>query len=203
MKKVFTGVLFSTLSLLLVGAMTAGAAGTLPGDTNQDGSVSCSEATERTTAHFERMDANDDSLMTMAEFEAGTTKNFEAMDSDKSGMVDVQEYLVTWCGAPTKEVKPAKKATKANKHSLHKNMDANKNGKVTSEECVAFWTVRFADIDDNKDDTITKTEFDTKVVEWFSISDVDKDGSVTTVEFTDRWVGKCQAEQLKKAMSRN
>jgi Ca2+-binding EF-hand superfamily protein len=202
MKKVFTGVLFSTLSLLLVGTMTAGAAGTLPGDTNLDGAVSCSEATQRATAHFNRMDADNDSFMTMAEFEAGTTKNFEAMDSDKSGMVDVQEYLVTWCGAPAKDAKPAKKATKGNKHSLHKNMDANKNGKVTSEECVAFWTVRFADIDGNNDNTISKDEFDKNVVEWYSIVDVNKDGSVTTVEFTDRWVGACQAEKLKKSLSK-
>jgi len=200
MKKVFTGVLFSTLSLLLVGVMTAGAAGTLPGDTNQDGAVSCSEATQRTTAHFDRMDADDDSSMTMAEFEAGTTKNFEAMDSDKSGMVDVQEYLVTWCGAPAKDIKPAKKAAKGNKHSLHKNMDANKNGKVTSEECVAFWTVKFAENDGDKNGSLTKEEFDTKVVEWYSIADVNKDGSVTTVEFTDRWVGACQAEKLKKSL---
>jgi len=202
MKKVFTGVLFTTLSLLLVGVMTAGAASTLPGDTNQDGAVTCSEATQRATAHFDRMDADDDSFMTMAEFEAGTAKNFEVMDSDKSGMVDVQEYLVTWCGTPSKDVKPAKKAIKGNKHSLHKNMDANKNGKVTSEECVAFWTVRFADFDGNNDGSITKDEFDTKVVEWYSIMDVNKDGSVTTVEFTDRWVGACQAEKMKKSLSK-
>jgi Ca2+-binding EF-hand superfamily protein len=197
MKRVFTGITFLSLSLLLVGILSAFAAGTpstLPGDTNQDGAISCGEATQRATAHFDRVDADDDSLMTMAEFETGTSKNFEAMDTDKSGMVEAQEYLVTWCGAPSTDAKPAKKATKGNKHSLHKNMDSNKNGKVTSDECVAFWTVRFADIDGNKDGSITKAEFDTKVVEWYSIIDVNKDGSVTTVEFTDRWVGPCQAE---------
>lgn len=201
MKRVATGAMFFTLCLLLAGTLSAAAAGNLPGDANQDGSISCSEATQHATEHFDRMDADDDSRMTMAEFEAGTAKNFEAMDADKSGMVDVQEYLVTWCGAPGNDAKPVKKAAKGNKNSLRKNMDANKNGKVTKEECVAFWTVRFADIDGNKDDSITMNEFDTKVVEWFSISDVNKDGSVTTVEFTDRWVGKCQAEQLKKAMN--
>jgi len=81
-------------------------------------------------------------------------------------------------------------------------MDANKDGKVTSDECVVFWTVRFADIDGNNDGSITKDEFDTKVVEWYSIIDVNKDGSVTTVEFTDRWVGTCQAEKLKKSLSK-
>jgi Ca2+-binding EF-hand superfamily protein len=109
-------------------------------------------------------------------------------------MVDVQEFVVTWCGTPPKDTKPSKKVTPASKHSLHKTMDSNKNKKVTADECIVFWSVRFAENDGNKDGAITKAEFDTKVVEWFSITDVDKDGSVTTLEYMDRWVGPCQAE---------
>jgi hypothetical protein len=67
---------------------------------------------------------------------------------------------------------------------------------------VAFWAVRFADIDGNKDGSISKNEFDKKVVEWYSIAGVDKDDSVNTTEFTNRWVGTCQAEKLKKSLSK-
>jgi len=74
---------------------------------------------------------------------------------------------------------------------------------VSVGECVTFRTVRFAENDTNKDGAITKAEFDKKVVEWYSIISVNKDGSVTTVEFTDRWVGTCQAEKMKKALSSN
>jgi Ca2+-binding EF-hand superfamily protein len=205
MKRVFAGIMFFTLSLLVASTLIAGAASTpatLPGDTDQDGSISCSEATQQTADLFGKMDANSDKQITMGEFEAGTTKNFEAMDADKNGMVNVQEYLVTWCGAPAKDAKSSIKTSQGKAKSIHKNMDTNKNGKVTVNECVTFWTVRFADNDANKDGSITKDEFDKKVVEWFSISDVNKDGSVTTVEFTDRWVGMCQAEKLKKSLSK-
>lgn len=201
MKEVFAGVIFSTVSLLLVAALSAGAAGTpstLPGDTNRDGAISCSEATQSTAVRFGKMDTNNDKQISMSEFEAGTSKNFEAMDTDKNGMVTVQEYVVTWCGALPKDTKTNKKANFGEKRPLHKMMDSNRNGEVTVDECVAFWTARFADIDGNKDGSISKDEFDKKVVEWYSISDVDKDGSVTTVEFANRWVGTCQAEKLKK-----
>ncbi|MFH1029149.1 MAG: hypothetical protein V1791_14190 [Pseudomonadota bacterium] len=200
MKRVFIGIMFSTLSLLVAGTLIAGAA-TLPADTDQDSSVSCSEATQQTADRFGKMDANKDKQITMAEFEAGTTKNFEAMDADKNGMVNVQEYVVTRCGAPPKDAKPSKKAAQGDKKSLHKMMDSNRDTKVSVDECVTFWTVRFAENDANKDGAISKAEFDKKVVEWYSIIDVNKDGSVTTVEFTDRWVGTCQAEKMKKSLS--
>jgi Ca2+-binding EF-hand superfamily protein len=204
MKRVFTGGMFFTLSLLIIGALSAGAAGTpsaLPGDADQDGAISCNEAKQRATDRHNSMDANQDGSITMGEFEAGTTKNFEAMDSDKNGMVDVKEYVVFWCGAPPKEAKTSKKSTHGGKHSLHKKMDSNRNGKVTGDECLAFWTVRFAEIDGNKDASIAKDEFGNKVVEWYSETDVNKDGSLTLTENTDYWVGTCQAEKMKKALS--
>ncbi|MDD2319962.1 MAG: hypothetical protein PHO83_07930 [Geobacteraceae bacterium] len=204
MKTVFIGRIFLALALLLLGALSAAAAGTpaaLPGDADQDGAISCSEAAQQSAARFDRMDTNKDLVMTITEFEAGTSVNFEAMDADKNSMVDMQEYIITWCGAPPKETKPSQKATRSDNKPLHKSMDSNKNQKVTSDECVAFWTVRFAAIDENKDGSITKDEFGKKVIEWYSITDVNKDGSVTTVEYTDRWVGKCQADQIKKSMS--
>ncbi len=196
--------MFTTLSLLLIGALSAGAAGTpssLPGDSNQDGTISCSEATQQTADRFGKIDTNSDNQITMDEFEAGTTKSFEARDADKNGMVNIQEYLVTRCGAPSKDAKSSKKATQEIKRSLFKSMDSNKSGKVSSDECVTFWTARFVDNDANKDGQITKDEYDKKVVEWFSIIDVNKDGSVTTTEFTDRWVGTCQAEKMMKTLS--
>lgn len=204
MKRVFCGVTLFTLTLLLASAISAGAAGTpstLPGDTNQDGSLSCSEATEKSAELFGKMDANSNKQITMGEFEAGTSKNFEAMDADKNGMVNVQEYLVSWCGATPKDAKSSQKTSQRKAKSLHKNMDTNKDGKVSVDECVTFWTIRFADNDANKDGSLSKGEFDKKVVEWFSISDVNKDGSVTTVEFTDRWVGTCQTEKAIKPLS--
>ncbi|MGA7826736.1 MAG: EF-hand domain-containing protein [Geobacteraceae bacterium] len=200
MKKVFTGAMFTTLSLLLIGTLSAGAACTpsaLPGDTDQDGSVSCSEAKQQAADRFVKMDTNKDKQLTMAEFQAGTTKNFEAMDKDKNGMVDMQEYLIAWCGPAPKVAKTSKKAAHGIKQSMFKSMDANKDGKVTSDECVAFWTIRFADIDGNKDGKISKEEFNKNVMKWFSIVDANKDGSVTATEFTSRWVGPCQAEKSK------
>lgn len=203
MKRVFTGATFATLSLLLIGTLSFSAAGTpstMPGDSNQDGAFSCSEAKQQTADRFDRMDTNKDKQITMAEFESGTTKNFEVMDTDKNGNIEIQEYLVAWCGIPPKATKPSKKAAKGNTRSLHKSMDVNKDGKVSSDECIVFWTIRFSDNDGNKDGAISKDEFDKKVVEWYSISDVNKDGSITITEFTNRWVGRCQAEQIKKSL---
>jgi hypothetical protein len=196
--------MFFTLSLLIIGALSAGAAGTpsaLPGDTDQDGAISCAEAKQTATDRHNRMDANNDGSITMGEFEAGTAKNFEAVDTDKSGMVNVKEYVVFWCGAPPKEAKTSKKSTHGGKHSLHKKMDSNRNRKVTGDECAVYWTAFFSDVDENKDGSITKDEFGKKMVERYSEMDVNKDGSVTLTEYADFWVGTCQAGKMKKALS--
>lgn len=203
MRRPITTGIFLTLSLLLAGALSAVAAGTpsaLPGDTNRDGAISCGELKQQAAERHDRMDANKDKSLTMGEFEAGITKNIEAMDTDKNGMVDVQEYVVYWCGAPSKDVKTPKKARHGSKQSLHRKMDANGNGKVTGDECTAFWTVMFTDVDANKDGLITRDEYGNKAVEWYSEFDVNKDGSVTITEYADYWVGTCKAEKMKKAL---
>lgn len=205
MKRVLTGGICFAFSLLFLGVLVAGAAGAAsaqPGDADQDGALSCTEAKQVTTDRFGKMDANQDQSMTMDEFEAGTAKNLEAMDADKSGMVDVKEYVTFWCGAPAKDAKAAKKTAHKGKKSLHAKMDANRNGKVTGDECVAFWSIRFSDVDASKDGLIATDEFGNKVVEWYAIADVDKDGSVTVTEYADYWVGKCQAEKMQKALKK-
>jgi Ca2+-binding EF-hand superfamily protein len=203
MRRPITTGIFLTLSLLLVGALSAGAAGTpaaQPGDTNQDGAISCGELKQQAAERHDRMDANKDKSLTMGEFEAGVAKNSETMDTDKNGMVDVQEYVTYWCGAPPKDAKTPKKASHRGKKPLFRKMDTNRNGKVTGDECVAFWTIQFSDIDANKDGSVTKDEYGNKAVEWYSEFDVNKDGSVTVTEYTDYWVGACKAEKMKKAL---
>jgi Ca2+-binding EF-hand superfamily protein len=193
------------LSLLISGTMGSAAAGApsgpLPGDADRDGAVSCSEAKQTTMDRFARLDINRDDSLFLEEFKEGTAKNFDAMDTDKNGMVDAKEYVIYWCAAPPKQLK-SKKMSHKKKQSLHKNMDFNRNGRVSADECVVFWTVRFSEIDENNDGFITRDEFGNKVVEWYSEMDVNKDGSVTITEYTDYWIGKCEAEKMKKALKR-
>jgi len=194
-----------TLFFLFIGVLDAGAADSKAapsGDSNGYKAVTCSEAQQKSTDRFGRYDGNKDTSMTMSEFDAGIRNNFDSMDTDKNGMVDVKEYVTYWCAAPPKDGKAPAKASKNTKKSMYRQMDANADGKVTYDECVVFWTIRFSDIDKNKDGSMNRDEFGNKAVEWYSEMDVNKDGSVTITEYTNYWVDKCQAKKMKKAVSK-
>jgi hypothetical protein len=73
---------------------------------------------------------------------------------------------------------------------------------VEPAECAAIWTIRFNDADDNKDGKLTRQEYTQSMIMWFGDMDVNKDSSVSVTEWTNYWVGKCQAEKMKKTLDK-
>lgn len=200
MEKVISrGLLFS---LCLLMATSAGAlAGTIQGDANQDGKLSCGEAKTQASDRFASMDTGKNKSLDMDEVEKGMTGIHKKMDTDGDRMVNVEEYLTYWCGAAPAET--SKKASaKGNTQPQFAKMDTNKDGSVSPAECMALWTIRFHDADDNKDGKLTGKEYTQSLIMWFGDMDANKNSSVTVTEWTSYWVGKCQAEKMKKSLDK-
>jgi hypothetical protein len=200
MEKVFSRGLFFSLCLLL--ATSAGVfAGTMQGDANTDGKLTCGEAKAQASARFASMDTGKNKALSMDEMEQGMTGIHKQMDTNRDGMVNVEEYVTYWCGAaPAEGVKKA--SAKGSTQPQFSKMDANKNGTVEPAECAAIWTIRFNDADDNKDGKLTRQEYTQSMIMWFGDMDVNKDSSVSVTEWTNYWVGKCQAEKMKKTLDK-
>jgi Ca2+-binding EF-hand superfamily protein len=202
MERVFSrGLLFSLC--LLLAASTGALAGSIQGDANRDGRLTCSEATAQSSERFGKMDTGKNKALSMDEMESGMTGIHKEMDTDRDGLVNVEEYLTYWCGAAPEAAATTGKATaKGSAKPLFKKMDANKDGSVSPAECVALWTVRFNDADSDKDGKLTAREYTQGLIMWFGDMDVNKDSSVTVTEWTSYWVGKCDAEKMKKALDK-
>lgn len=200
MEKVFSRGLFFSLCLLLA-TSTGAFAGTMQGDANEDGKLTCGEAKAQASNRFAAMDTGKNKSLNMDEMEKGMTGIHKEMDTDGDRSVNVEEYLTYWCGAAPAD--SAKKASaKCGKQPQFKTMDANKDGSVAPVECAALWTIRFNDADDNKDGKLTGHEYTQSLIMWFGDMDVNKNSSVTVTEWTSYWVGKCQAEKMKKALDK-
>lgn len=198
MERVFSRGLLFSLCLLL--ATSAGAlAGTMQGDANNDGKLTCGEAKALSSDRFSKMDTGRNKALSMDEMEAGMTGIHKAMDADGDKLVNVEEYLTYWCGAaPETTVKTGK----GNAKPQFKKMDTNNDGSISPAECVALWTVRFNDADSDNDGKLTPKEYTQSLIMWFGDMDVSKDSSVTVSEWNSYWVGKCEAEKMKKALDR-
>jgi Ca2+-binding EF-hand superfamily protein len=202
MKKVCVRSLLFSFCLLLAGAAGALATDTPPamqGDANKDGFMTCSEAKAFASERFTKMDANKNKSLSMNEMEEAMTSTHKEMDTDKDGLVNVEEMVTYWCGAAPKGKKAA---ARGNKQPQFRKMDKNNDGKLSVDECVAVWTVRFADADANKDGKVTKQEYVQSLIYWFADTDANRDSAITVSEWTNYWVGKCQAEKMKKSLSK-
>ncbi len=202
MKKISILGLSFSLGLLVVGALGVHAAepmACMQGDADRDGAISCGEAKSFATERFIGMDQNSDRRLNIDEMEAGMGGIHRAMDTDGSGLVDVREYVAYWCGDTPKK---GRSAVRGNKQPQFRKMDTNRDGTVSSGECVALWTVRFHDADDNHDGKLTAKEYVQSVIIWFADMDPNRDSEVTVSEWNNYWIGSCQTRKLKKTARR-
>ncbi len=202
MNKIFSLCLSFSLCLLLAGALDAGAAETaacMQGDADNDGSLTCSEAKNLASERFTAMDTSKNNALSMDEMETGMTAIHKVMDSNGDRLVNVQEYVTYWCGAAPKN---GGRSARGNKQPQFSKMDRNRDGKISTEECVALWTVRFRDADDNRDGKLTSREYVQSVIIWFADMDPNRDSAVTMSEWKSYWIGKCQAEKTRKSLGR-
>lgn len=202
MQKVLSRGLLFSLCLLL--STTAGAlAGSMHGDANDDGRLTCGEAKAQASERFKKMDTDKNKALSMDEMESGMTGIHKAMDADGDKLVNVEEYLTYWCGGAPATPAPAKKpAAKGSARPQFNKTDTNRDGVVSQAECVALWTIRFNDADADKDGKLTSKEYTQSLIMWFGDMDSSKDSSVTTTEWTSYWVGKCEAEKMKKTLDK-
>lgn len=152
-------------------------------DANGDKVISVTEHAAFWQGRFKEMDTDKDGKLSAEEFKAATKKFFGDMDIDRNGKLVGKEYIAYWCG-------PNVKAPAKIKKEQMKKMDANNDGIISDDECVAFWSVDFYDIDQNHDGKITIDEFMAAMTKRFKEIDKNGDGFVSIQEHAYFWSGK-------------
>jgi len=109
-------------------------------DANGDNSISVTEHAAYWQGRFKEIDKDKDGKLSAAEFNAATKAFFGDMDTDKDGALVAKEYIAFWCGPKALAPEKIKAAPK-------KKLDANANGKIEDDECVAFWMANLFDMD--------------------------------------------------------
>jgi len=145
-------------------------------DTNGDGVITVAEYDAYWKGRFADIDANKDGKIMAAEFEASTKQQFGGMDASKDNTLVAQEFVAYYCG-------PEAKVPKKAQAKPMKKIDANKDGKIAKDECVAFWMARYSDMDTNKDGKVTMDEFLAAAKKQFKDMDKNGDGVISVQEF--------------------
>ncbi len=145
-------------------------------DTNGDGIITVAEYDAYWKGRFADIDANKDGKIMAAEFEASTKQQFSSMDANKDSTLVAQEFVAYYCG-------PDAKVPKKAKAKPMKKIAANKDGKISKDECVAFWVARYSDMDTNKDGKLTMDEFLAAAKKQFKDIDKNGDGVIAVQEF--------------------
>lgn len=146
-------------------------------DANGDGVVTVTEHAAFWQGRFREIDAENDGKLTAAEFNAAEKRFFGDMDTDDDGALLAKEYIAFWCGP--KALEPAKSKTKT---KTKKKLDANKNGKIGDDECVAFWVAEIYDVDANQDGKVTSEEYMAAMAAAFKEIDKDRNGLISIEE---------------------
>jgi Ca2+-binding EF-hand superfamily protein len=157
-------------------------------DTNGNGEITAVEHREFWKGRFSELDANKDGKLTVDEFVQGVTKQtFNNADVDKNKVLMAQEYVAYWCGPTAKAPKDIKGKAQAN---LVAGADINKDGKISTDECLAIWLTHFNNMDTDKNDKVTMDEFVTYIKKSFKELDKNGDGYIVLEEYDYYWSGK-------------
>jgi Ca2+-binding EF-hand superfamily protein len=157
-------------------------------DTNGNGEITVAEHGAFWKGRYSELDANKDGKLTVDEFVKGVTKqDFNNADVDKDKVLIAQEYVAYWCGSKAKASKDVKTKAQAN---LVADADINKDGKISTDECLAIWLTHFNNMDTDKNGKVTMDEFVTYIKKRFKELDKNGDGYIVLDEYDYYWSGK-------------
>jgi Ca2+-binding EF-hand superfamily protein len=157
-------------------------------DTNGDHVITVTEHAAFWQGRFKEIDTNKDGKVSAAEFNAATKAFFGEMDTDKDGVLVVKEYVAVWCG-------PKAVYSDKLKAKQTKKLDADKNGIIGDDACIAFWSANFFDMDSNHDGKVTLEEFMAAMTKRFNEIDKNKDGFLSIEEHALFVPGVVQAKK--------
>lgn len=149
-------------------------------DADGDAKVTVTEYQAYVSSFFKDQDGNKDGKVDPAEKQAAAEKHAKAMDVNADSFVALDEYVTFFCGA--QKAAPAKPAKAGAKKDSFRSADLNRDGAITSVECVASKTTLFKLVDKDKDGKLSREEIAQNARAEFAKADSNKDGFVTLTE---------------------
>ncbi|MXP26337.1 hypothetical protein GRI39_09840 [Altererythrobacter indicus] len=119
------------------------------------GDFTRSQAQERATKMFERMDVNSDGVIDAADREARMKQRFDKMDTDKNGSISFAEFSARpeWKGK-----RGHHRMGRGGHGPMGMMADTDKDGKITRAEFQAHALAKFDAMDTDKNGTVTAAE---------------------------------------------
>lgn len=144
-------------------------------DHNTDATSKQKEAT------FKDYDSNKDNRISTDEYVAKQMKYYDQMDKDGSEGPDVEKFIIYWC-SDTALKKGIVDPTLA---PVYREMDKDNDGNVTTQECRAYWMMKFNNADLDRNNKLSRQEYDLLMRERFKslLDGPNQDGHISSDDY--------------------
>jgi len=108
-------------------------------------------------------------------------KYYDQLYKDGGGEPDVEKFIIYWC-SDTALKKGIMDPTLA---PVYREMDKNNDGNVTTQECRAYWMMKFNNADSDKNNRLSRQEFDYMMRDRFKslLDGPDQDGHISNDDY--------------------
>ncbi len=142
-------------------------------------------ASQQEILSFKDYDTNNDNKISVDEYIAKQQEIFDKADRNKNGEIDIDKFIVYWCGDASLK-KGVKDPTLG---PVYREMDINKDGIITYQECSAYWLKILNEADLDKNNKISRYEYNALMRDRFKrlLDGPDQDGHITNQEYDSFW----------------
>jgi hypothetical protein len=142
-------------------------------------SVNTEEKQEGPT--FNDYDANKDNKISVDEYIAKQQRIFDEAGGNNNDEINIDDFIVYWCN-DTALKRGIKDPTKG---PVYREMDSDKDGNITYQECNAYWMMKLKEYDLDNNNKISRSEYNALMRDRFKslLDGPDQDGHITNDEY--------------------
>lgn len=131
--------------------------------------------------NFRDYDSNKDKRISTDEYVAKQMRYYDQLDKGGSEGIDVEKFIIYWC-SDTALKKGIMDPTLA---PVYREMDKNNDGNITTQECRAYWMMKFNNADLDKNNRLSSQEYDYLMRDRFKslLDGPDQDGHISNDDY--------------------
>jgi Ca2+-binding EF-hand superfamily protein len=130
---------------------------------------------------FKDYDTDNDSRISTDEYVAKQMKYYDQLDKNGNEGPDVEKFIIYWCSDSALK-KGIMDPTLA---PVYREMDKNNDGNITTQECRAYWMMKFNNADLDRNNRLSKQEYDSLMRDRFKslLDGPNQDGYISNDDY--------------------